>query len=700
MRAALLVKRPWIPAALLLLVAAAPACRRASSPAASPGPSEARKGPALGTWGFDTTAMDPAVKPGDDFDRYANGAWQARTTIPDDRHTVSMFTQVGDEVQEQLRTILEEAAADRSAPPGSRRQVLGDWYASFVDEPGLEAKGVAPLQAELDRIAAIRTPRDLARYLGARAFFPRAVPLGAWATPDPKDSRRAIPELGLSDGSLSLGDRDAYRTAADLPRRQLFVAHVERMLALAGQADAAARASRVLAFETRLAAMLLPTAERPQGDAAYNLVPPREFARRFPGMDWDTYLAGAGLAGRPGILVRETKPLTTFARHVAGEPLDAVRDYLAYQYLKAAADVLPRALREEHFDFYTKSLGLQAAMKPRRELAVDTAKDGLVRFLGEEYATRFVSPEARSATVAMVDEIRKAFDARLARASWLSDTTRAEARRKLAATRGLIGYPDEWPAAAALQIVRGEALSNLERMHERSARIGQAKLDAPIDRQAWDVEWAGPYYVDATADPTKPIILVYAGILQPPFFDPNADPAANYGGLGVVLAHEFTHLFDKAGSHYDADGNERDWFAPKDAAAFKAMSDRLAAQVSTYEVLPGVSIDGRYTITETLADLGGLHIAFDAYHRSLGGTPAPVIDGLTGDQRFFLAFAQNWRAKLRDARAKQMTQGGDWHPVLPIRPRMVRNLDPWYEAFGVKPGEKLYLPPAGRLTIW
>ena len=657
-----------------------------------------KPGPAIGTWGFDTTAMDRSVKPGDDFDRYANGAWQDRTTIADDQSKVSMFTQVNDRVQKQLLTLLEESAADRNAKPGSNRQILGDWYASYIDESAIEAAGLTPLKPALDRIAAIHTRSDLARYLGACFGYPVNSPLSLNIQPDPKDSSRNTAEVSLSANGLSLEDRDAYLDTQHKPRLQHYQAHIERMLALAGFDNTKRRAAQVLALETKLAAALMPNNKIDW--TAYHRIPSSEFGQRFPGVDWNTYFAAAGIPGQSDIFIRTPEQLVPGAKLVEKEPLDAWRDYLAYQYLKATMEVLPRAFREEHFDFYSRSLGLQTTMQPRQTLAIESVKERLVRFLGEAYVQRFVSLETRDTAIAMVDEIKRAFDDRLTRQSWLSEPTRSEARKKLAAIRGQIGFPDQWPETTPLQIIRGDALGNFERRFARRAKIDLAKLDQPVERFAWDLEFAGSYFVAATIDPTKPAIIVTAGILQPPFFDAAADPAANFGGLGVVIAHEFTHQFDKAGSTYDADGNSRDWFAPEDAAKFKAMGKQLATQMSSYEVLPGVFVDGQNTIIETMADLGGLHIAYEAYRRSLKGKEAPIIDGYTGDQRFFLAFAQNWRAKLRNERLKQDTQGGDSHPVSPIRPRMVRNMDAWYQAFDVKPGEKLYLKPEDRLSVW
>jgi putative endopeptidase len=651
-------------------------------------------GPALGTWGFDTTAMDRSVKPGDDFHRYANGAWTQRTSIPDDRSKVTVFSDLDDRVQRQLLELLTEMAADRAAPPGSNRQILGDWFASYNDEKAIEAAGTATLQASLSRINALRTRSDLARYLGSSDGLPGGSPIKVSIQTDARDSAHYVAQVDLLSEGLSLGEREAYLDPQGEPRRRAYRQHVERMLALAGLKDAKQRAERVLELETSIAAALLP---RDKVDySAYNMIPFGELGTRFPGLDWAAFFAASGLSQQSSILVQTPLALAAGARLVAGVPLETWRDYLTYQYINGCAEVLPLAFREEHFDFYTRSLGLQKTMRPRQAESIDTAKEKLQRFLGEEYVKQYVSKQTKAAAIAMVDEIKATFDDRLARADWISDSTRTEARRKLAATLGQISHPDH----SRVKVVRGDALGNHERVIARRARVNRAKLGTTSDRKAWDLELAAPYFVGAMPDPTKPAIIIMAGILQAPFFDAAADPAANYGGLGAVIAHELTHLFDHLGSHYDAAGNMRDWFAPEDTEKFKARGERLAGQMSRYEAMPGMFVDGKLTLHESQADLGGVHIAFEAYHRSLKGKPAPIIDGTTGDQRFFLAWAQNWRGKLKDERLKQDTLGGSTYATLEARAAMVRNVGAWYEAFSVKPGDKLYLKPEDRLTLW
>ena len=686
---------------MILLLALSAGCVQKSDESATesgtaPEATKSQK-PELGTWGFDTTAMDRSVRPGDDFNRYANGAWMDRTVIPDDRSQVSMFSELATRVQKQVQTIFEQFAKSGGAAPGSNAQILGDWYASHMDEAAIEKAGYAPLNKTIAGIQAISSISDLSAYLGSSYAKPGSSILSIWFGQDPKQSTRNVPMMAMGTGGLSLQERDAYLDPARRERLKQHQVHLEKTFSLIGFPDAARRAAAVVALEREMARASLPADQ--VDSSAYHPVAPARLSAEFPGLDWKAVLAAADLQAQPLIYTQQPAALADLSKLATPSRLAAWRDYLTYQYVKGVSEALPVAMRNEQFDFYVRSVGLQGKPVPRQRATLDFAMNNLARFLNEEYAKRYVSPEARAAASAMVEEIREAFDARLAGLDWMSDGTRKEARRKLAATTPMIAYPDVWPEAADLRIVRGDALGNLERIALRRGQVERARLDQPVDRKAWDPEM-GIYWAGATADASKPLIMVQAGILQPPFFDANADAAANYGGLGAVVAHEFIHLFDNMGSRFDADGNQRNWFAAPDALAFKQRSERLVAQMSGYEVLPGIHVNGKATLYESMPDQSGLRIALDAYHRSLNGADAPVIDGYTGDQRFFLAFAQNWRSKYRDERLKADVAGGDFHPPLIVRPFMVRNVDEWYESFDVKPGDKLYLAPEQRVRIW
>jgi putative endopeptidase len=383
---------------------------------------------------------------------------------------------------------------------------------------------------------------------------------------------------------------------------------------------------------------------------------------------------------------------------VAQEPIAVWKDYLSYQLLSSSAAYLPRAFGEEKFAFYQKTLEGQPAMETRSKLAIEDTQVALPLAIGEIYVSRYVDPKAKVTAEAMVKELVAAFDARLAKLTWMTPATRKAAREKLAKMTMMIAYPDRWPSYAGLEVIRGDAYGNAQRAAQFKRTNELSSLAKPIDRSEWDPTFY-PYVVMATPNPMQNTFYLFAGMLQPPFFDQNADPAANFGGVGAIMAHEITHLFDNMGRQFDSDGRLRNWWAPEDEAQFRARTTALADQVSRYEVLPGQYVNGQYTLHENIADLGGISIAYDAYQRSLGGKPAPTIDGLTGDQRFFLAFSQNWRSKYRDQRMAILLKTSTWPPDR-VRPFFARNLDAWYKAFDVKPADKLYLSPEQRIRIW
>ena len=599
---------------------------------------------AYGAWGFDLTGMDQSVKPGDDFFRYANGAWADRTTIPPDKTRITSFGVLADRADSQLRTIIEGAAADQTAPAGSNLQKIGDWYTAFMDEAGIEKAGLAPLQPELDRIAAISSPADLARVLGEYNGALAGTPLYADVRQDQQDPSKLIVALAVSDYSwLSLETPSYYLDPAQAGLLEQHRAHIARMLTLAGIAEPEATAATIQALETKIAGTFAPQGGSVAA-ATNNLTPVAELAERYPGVDWPTYLAAAGVDGEATVNVESPAQLAAFARLVADEPLAVWQAYLTYHALKAAAPYLPRAFIEERFAFYGKTLQGQPEPTARAQLAVDDVKDALPFALGEIYVERYVDPATKAAAEAMVAKIVAVFDARLAELPWMTPATRAEARAKLAKTTWKIGYPDVWPSSAGLEVAPGEALGNAQRSQQFRRANLLATLGKPFDRNAWgERNWV--FVVNATATPISNEGLVFAAILQPPFFDPKADPAVNYGGIGAVIAHEIGHLFDQVGRQFDGDGRVRDWWTPEDAAQYETLTDKLAAQVSTYEVLPGQFVDGKATIYETVPDISGIAVAYDAYQRSLKGVEPPVLDGFSGDQRFFLAWAQDWRAK-------------------------------------------------------
>jgi putative endopeptidase len=567
-----------------------------------------------------------------------------------------------------------------------------------MDETGIEAAGLQPIALEFARIAAIRTRADLARVLGEEHEWPGDLlpTIHAGIEPDHRDPRRMIVRLRAGGLTLPAGH---YRNPQPAEIRAQHRRHVARMLALAGLAAPEEKAARIQALEAAIARGQKPGRGRPDLDVPppHEPTPVAQLARRHPGVDWTAFLEGAGVGGETAVDVPFPAEVTAIARAVRDVSLDAWKDYLTYRLLEAAAPYLPRSVVEEDFAFYGKTLEGRAVLAPRGERgALDTAA-ALDFALGRLYVERFVDPGAKAAVGAMAADLVAALDARLSRLPWMSPPARAAARAKLARTTWKIGYPDRWPTHEGLDVVRGEALGNARRAARFRRAAAIARLETPVDRAAWTGAFSTAPAV--AADPARNEIVVAVSMLQPPFFDRSADPAVQYGGLGALVAHELTHLLDALGRQYDGDGRRRDWWSADDAGRFEALTDRLAAQVSTDEVLPGRFVDGQATLFESVPDLGAVAIAYDGYRRSLEGADPPVLDGFTGDQRFFLAWAQLFRSKLDDLALVRVLETGARLPES-ARPRVVRNHDAWYAAFDVRPGEKLYLAPGDRLTIW
>ncbi|MFO1059041.1 MAG: M13 family metallopeptidase [Dongiaceae bacterium] len=670
--------------ALLLLLAAL-------SPSAA-GAQQAK--PAIGAWGFDLAGMDKSARPGDEFYDYANGQWDRTVVIPANRLSVGGFPGLADQAAEQLHAILEEAAADGQAAAGSERRQIGDFYAALMDQATIGKLGLAPLKPGLDRIAAVQSVQDLSRLLGADNNGFGARPLKVAPAIDRADPSRMV--LEISAGGLSLDVRDFYLEEGFAAVRAQHRQHIARLLALAGIPDSEARAERIQALETKIAAAHWPSTDLRDVEKTDNRMPTAELAARFPGVDWAVFLEAAGCAGQAEVNVESPSAIAGIARLVAGEPLPAWRDYLTYALLKDTATFLPQAFEDERFAFYDKVLRGQQEPPARWEQAVGATGLVLRDAVARIYVARHFPPQARADIDALVDNLLAAFDARLARLDWMAPSTRAAARQKIARLTRKIGYPDTWKDYAGLVVERGDALGNVQRGIAFLRARELQKLGKPVDRTEWG---RAPFEVNAYANPQWNEIVFLAAILQPPFFDPAADDAVNYGAIGAVIGHEISHLFDDQGQKFDAEGRMANWWTPEDAARFKAASENLVAQYSAYEVLPGQHVNGQLTLGENIADLAGVLVAYDAYHRSLGGKPAPVIDGLTGDQRFFLGFAQAWREKVREAAMVQLLRI-DVHSPSKVRPDVVRNVDAWYAAFDVKPGDKLYLPPEQRIRMW
>jgi putative endopeptidase len=651
-------------------------------------PAAANK-PQIGDFGFDVAGRNPSVAPGDDFFDYANGTWSKNTVIPADRSNYGMFHLLQDLSREQTRTILEE----QMKRPGSKS---GDFYASFLDEAAVNAKGIAPIQPWIQAIMAAPSKAALAVEAGKLQRRGVATLFNVYVNQDDKKPDTYI--LQMSQGGLGLPDRDYY--LKDDPKlaanRTAYQAYLTQMLTLAGEKDAAARAAAVFAFEKGLATAHWTRVESRDADKTYNSLTFDELRTRGTGYPWNEYLGALGVKPTGSLLVAQPTALAGEARVWGATPLPVLRDHLLLRMLSSYARYLPKPFDDARFAFYGTELAGTPEQQARWKRGVDLVDSQIGEDLGQAYVAKYFPPESKAAADALVRNVIASMGDRLKKLEWMTPETKAKALAKLAAFTPKIGYPDKWRDYSALTIKRDDLVGNVARANEFEFQRGLNKLGTPIDRGEW---FMTPTTINAYANPTMNEIVFPAAILQPPFFDPKADPAVNYGGIGAVIGHEISHHFDDQGRKYDPTGKLADWWTPQDVSRFKVFTDALVAQYDAYEPLPGQHVQGGLTLGENIADLAGLTVSLDAYHRSLGGRPAPVIDGTTGDQRFYLGWAQVWRTKYREPILRQLLLSDPHSPGMQ-RANIVRNLDPWYAAFGAKPGQKLYLTNEQRVRIW
>jgi predicted metalloendopeptidase len=655
--------------------------------------------------GLDLGAMDRSVAPGDDFYRYANGTWLRTFEIPADRSGYGAFNIAADRADKQLTELVEGAAA-ASAPTGSDLRRIGDFYRSFVDTAAIEAAGLAPLAPALARIDAIGDRTALARHLGAalradvdvlnRGDLHTDNLFGLWVEENFDDPTRYVPFL--LQGGIALPDRAYYvdTSAAMAAIRDKYRAHVAAMLTLANVADAQAKADAVLQLETRIAQAHWIREDSWEPGKGNNHWRRDEFATRAPGLDWDAYFAAAGLDGAPEFVAWQASAITGLSALVASEPLASWKALLTYHAIERRAAELPRAFDQESFAFFGTTLSGAPMQRARAKRAVAATSRSLGFAVGRLYVEKYFPASEKARAEKMVADILKAFDTRIDGLDWMAAATKREAKAKLRTIRVSVGYPDKWPSYAGLEIAAGDAYGNAERVELFEYRQALAKLGQPVDRDEWVME---PQLVNAVNLPARNAMNFPAAILQPPFFDPTRPSPMDYGAIGAVIGHEISHSFDNLGAQFDAQGRLRNWWTPEDLAHFNAAADRLVQQYDAYRPFPDLAVNGRLTLAENIADLAGLTAAYDAYRLSFGGKPAPTVAGFTGDQQFFLSFAQAWRGKLRDAalRGRILTDG---HAPGQYRALTVRNMDPWYRAFPVKPGQALHLAPRDRVQMW
>ncbi len=672
-----------VTAALSQSTTAAPA-------AAQPATAEpaAKAGPTFGSFGFDEQGMDRTVAPGDDFYAYANGGWAKATPIPADKSNYGSFNLLSDLSESRTRGILDTAAKD----PQSK---IGRAYATFLDTGAIEAKGLAPIRPWLGRIAALK---DRAGYPALLAEADRAGiggPFGSGVGQDDKSPEQYALSLGQS--GLGMPDRDYYLStdAKLVEARAAYQAHIAKMLTLAGEPNAQARAAALLAFETEIARISWTRVDSRDATKTYNKMTVADLAAKAPGFDFAGYFNGIGTPV-PTVIVAQPSAITGIAKLVASAPIGVLKDQLILRSLDNYADVLPKAFDAEQFAFYGTVLGGTPEQEARWKRGVQFTSGALDDEVSKIYVAKYFPPETKAAADSLVRNVIAAMDARIDKLDWMAPETKVKAHAKLAAFTPKIGYPSRWKDYSSLTITAGDAFGNAWRANEWQHRDNVAKLGKPLQRWEWGMT---PMTVNAYANFGMVEIVFPAAILQPPFFDPKADPAVNYGGIGAVIGHELSHHFDDQGSKYDSKGQLTDWWTPQDVARFTALTGKLGAQYDAYEPLPGLHVKGQLTMGENIADLAGLTVAHDAYMTSLGGRTPPAIGGFSADQRFYLGWAQVWRRNYREANLRQRLLT-DPHSPSQQRAAVVRNLDPWYAAYQPKPGQKLYLTPDQRVRIW
>jgi predicted metalloendopeptidase len=655
--------------------------------------------------GVDTGAMDRSAMPGDDFYTYANGGWMKRTAIPADQASWGSFNALAQDALARTRVLIE-GAAKTNAAAGSETRKVGDFYASFMDEAGIEAKGLAPLKPDLDAIATISDRAELASALGQtlRAdvdplnntnFFTENL-FGLWVAPGFADSGHYTPYL--LQGGLGIPSRDYYLgTGAKMKAVQTaYKAHIAALLKLAGMTDAEKKADAIYDLELQIARVQESIVGSQDVVKANNVWARGDFARKAPGLDWNRYFAAAGLDKTGSFIVWQPAAFTGIAALVNVTPLEVWKDYLAFHRLNHFSSDLPRAFVKERFSFYGKTLSGTPVLTERWKRGVAATNNALGDAVGKLYAARYFPAATKAKLQSMVKNIVAAWGKRLDAIAWMAPATRVEARKKLDSLYIGIGYPEDWHDYSGLAVVKGDALGNQRRNEAFAYHFNLDRIGKPVDRTEWSMT---PQTVNAVNLPLQNALNFPAAILERPFYDAMANDAYNYGAIGAVIGHEISHTFDDQGAAFDDKGRLHNWWTKADFAHFQQSGQALVAQYNSYRPFPDLGVNGQQTLGENIADNAGAAASYDAWHASLGGKPAPSDKGLTGEQQFFLGFAQSEATKTREAAARQQILT-DVHSPGQYRVLEVRNMDGWYAAFGVKPGQKLYLAPAARVHVW
>ena len=652
--------------------------------------------PAL-TSGVDLASFDPAVRPQDDFFRSVNGGWLKRTEFPADKAYIGSFDVIHEKIQGELRTLVEAAA---TAPKDADARRIGVLYTSFMDEAAVEKAGLAPLADELAAIDKIATPGEVAAAMGHLSTLALGMPVDVEVGQDARRAERYVPQI--SQGGLGLPDRDYFLVADDAKfkvARQQYVVYMARLLQLSrAPGDATASAEGVLALETALAKARWTQVENRDPVKTYNRVDLAGLAPLAPGFDWPAWLAATGVAGESGdVIVAQPSYLAGMAAQLSATPLPVWRAYLRVRLLDGYARYLGKDFVDARFAFVGATLSGTTDNLPRWKRGIGLVEGSVGESLGKLYVDAYFPPESKRRMEKLVANLLATYRESIDAIDWMSPATKKEAQAKLATFAPKIGYPKRWLDYSAIEMRPGDLVGNVTRARAFEFKRGLDKLGKPIDRDEWGLT---PQTVNAYYNPLLNEVVFPASVLQPPFFDPNADDAINYGAIGAIIGHEISHGFDDEGSQFDGTGNLREWWTAEDRARFDAKTKMLVAQYSAFSPIDGYNVNGELTLGENIADNSGVEIAYKAYRRSLGGKPAPVIDGKTGDERFFDGFAQAFRGKVRDAALLAQIKSDPHSPDEFRVNGVVRNHEPFYKTFGLKPGDALYLPPEKRVSIW
>jgi predicted metalloendopeptidase len=684
-----------LPLALAMTLAACANPPKAPEPVAvQPAAAEAPAVPALSS-GLFLDNFDKSVRPQDDLYRFVNGTWLAKTEIPADKSNYGSFTRLADEAEADLRVIVEEAAAAK-APAGSDQQLFGDFYSSFMDEAAAEQHGLAPLEPEVARIDAIKNRKQLLEYLARAQMIEVSNPIRFYIQPDAK--RPDVYTIYADQSGLGMPERDYYlsKDARFTEIRGKYQQHIAKVFELAGRKDAAAAAKRVMDFETRLARASWAPVDLRDVDKTYNPFDVAGAMKATPGVDWAMWLATLGIE-HDQLIVGQPSYFKELGKAINDVPLATWKDYLKLRVIDDFSPYLSKAFVDENFDFYGRTLSGTPQLKPRWKRGLDETEESMGDLLGKEYVKRHFPPEAKQRMDALVANLLKAFDLAIDELEWMGPATKQQAHEKARNFTVKIGYPEKWKSYDGLVTQRDDLVGNVQRAREVNVKRELAKLGQPIDKTEW---YMTPQTVNAYYNPLANEIVFPAAILQPPFFDMKADDAVNYGGIGAVIGHEISHGFDDQGRKFDGKGMLRDWWTAEDNERFMARANMLVKQYDAYSPLPGMNVNGQLTLGENIGDLSGLAVAYKAYKLSLDGKPAAVLDGFTGDQRFFIGWGQVWARNYRDDELRKRLKTDPHSPSEYRANGILRNMPAFQQAFDVKPGDRMYLPPEQVVRIW